>query len=166
MVNKLFLLDIELDTEYIKSINQSQKLGIALGIFALVFPVIFFSIAKTNIVWKYILLFLGVILFCICYVKTRPYVSAKTLVNYFRMRVYADKIEFVGENENLLIIPYADIKRYISGRIKSESLPSVMNCFIQIKTQKNSFRFVDIYFKDQGYAKKSFEVIKNRIGLP
>ena len=41
-MNKTFLLDIELDTEYITRINQSQKIGISLGIFALLFPIIFF----------------------------------------------------------------------------------------------------------------------------
>lgn len=164
-MNKTFLLDIELDTEYITRINQSQKIGISLGIFALLFPIIFFFIADTNIVWKYIILVLGFILSCICYVNTRRYASAKIFVNYFQMRIFDDEIEFVGSNENSLIISYADIIRCISGRIKSESLPCVMNSLIKIKTRKRSFHLIDIYFKDQGLARKAFEIVKSKTAL-
>ena len=51
-MNESFFLNIEFDTEYMKRISQSQKIAIFLGVFSVLFPICFFFIADTNIVWK------------------------------------------------------------------------------------------------------------------
>lgn len=164
-MNESFFLNIEFDTEYMKRISQSQKIAIFLGVFSVLFPICFFFIADTNIVWKYIILVLGLIFSCICYVKTRRYTSAKILVNYFCMHVFDDRIEFVGDNDSLLIIPYASIKYCTHGRFESETIPGTINSFVKIKTQKMLLQLIDIYFKDQGLAQKIFNIIKRKTSV-
>lgn len=157
--------DIEFNTEYMKHINLSQKIAVALWYFSILFPICFFFVVDTNIVWKYIILALGLVFSCVCYVKTRPYASAKILINYFCMHIFRDRIEFIGYNDTLLIIPYISIKHCTTGQIKSEIIPGTMNSFVKIKTQKMQLQLIDIYFKDQDLAQKIFNIIKKKTSI-
>lgn len=164
-MNESVFFDIEFNTEYMKHINLYQKIAIGFGYFSVLFPICFFFVADTNIVWKYIILALGIIFSCVCYMKTRRYASAKFLINYFCMHLFGDRIEFIGLNDTLLIIPYISIKHCTTGQIKSETIPGTMNSFVKIKTQKMRLQLIDIYFKDQDLASKIFNIIKKKTSI-
>ena len=83
----------------------------------------------------------------------------------FSMHVFDDRIEFVGDNDSLLIIPYASIKYCTHGRFESETIPGTINSFVKIKTQKMLLQLIDIYFKDQGLAQKIFNIIKRKTSV-